>query len=77
MPATNTAYWSGKIARNCERDRKTVMQLAGLEWSVFTVWECEIKDRGRLEIKLREFLGGTPPVECLNHRQKPAWPAVG
>lgn len=58
LPATNAAYWSGKIARNCERDRETATQLAEMGWAVSTLWECEIKDRPRLEGLLRDFLGG-------------------
>ena len=43
MPATNRDYWESKIARNVERDRETMAQLAALGWDVHVIWECDLK----------------------------------
>lgn len=40
-PASNAAYWSGKVARNRERDRLADETLAAAEWTVVRVWEHE------------------------------------
>lgn len=47
VPATRTAYWTGKIARNKARD--TAMQAALREagWIVEIVWECDLQGRRR------------------------------
>ena len=49
-------YWRAKIARNRARDEANASKLAALGWRSLTVWECEIKDVGVLEKRLREFL---------------------
>ena len=39
MPASNTAYWTAKIARNRERDRDTTSLLEERGWLVLRFWE--------------------------------------
>jgi len=34
--------------------------LRDLGWDVLTIWECEIKDRGVLAKRLRDFLEASP-----------------
>jgi G:T-mismatch repair DNA endonuclease (very short patch repair protein) len=43
MPSTNRSFWRLKIQNNCARDKRTARQLRRLGWSVFTVWECRLK----------------------------------
>lgn len=45
IPKTRTGFWLDKIAANVERDRKSEDALRAAGWSVFTVWECDIRDR--------------------------------
>lgn len=40
-PTTNTSYWSSKIERNQERDRRNGRRLAAAGWRVVRVWEHE------------------------------------
>jgi DNA mismatch endonuclease, patch repair protein len=40
-PSSNTDYWSGKVARNRERDRLANEVLAAAGWIVVRVWEHE------------------------------------
>ena len=43
MPATNTEYWSSKIARNRHRDARNAKLLRAANWRVHTIWECTAK----------------------------------
>jgi len=58
MPKTNADYWRQKIARNRERDETTRAQYAVMNWSVLTIWECEMRDQGALAERLKTFLRG-------------------
>jgi len=40
-PTTNREYWSGKIARNVERDGETTAYLQRAGWTVLRFWEHE------------------------------------
>jgi DNA mismatch endonuclease (patch repair protein) len=57
VPVRNRDYWTRKVARNVERDRSALSALQRLGWKSLVVWECEIKDQGRLRRALRRFLG--------------------
>lgn len=41
-PRTRTSFWTDKIARNQARRRTVLAQYAG-DWTVFQVYECELK----------------------------------
>ena len=56
MPKANAEYWRAKIARNVARDARYQEALAAQGWRTLIVWECELKDDGALEKKLRAFL---------------------
>lgn len=55
-PTSNTEFWDTKIDRNIARDKKAMQELTGLGWKVFTVWECETRDKNQLEEKFNRFL---------------------
>lgn len=59
VPKTNTAYWVAKIDRNRARDAESAAALERQGWAVLAVWECEIRDREALTIRLHEFLKNT------------------
>lgn len=40
-PATNSAYWSAKLARNRSRDAENVRALEDAGWVVIRIWEHE------------------------------------
>jgi DNA mismatch endonuclease (patch repair protein) len=50
LPSTRPEFWSAKIDRNREVDRKAVEALRRLGWRVGVVWECSLKGRTRLDI---------------------------
>jgi DNA mismatch endonuclease (patch repair protein) len=39
VPATNSAYWAPKLARNAERDRENDDLLRASGWRVLRLWE--------------------------------------
>ena len=44
LPKTNTSFWIDKFSKNINRDRRKIEDLEKLDWQVFVVWECEIKE---------------------------------
>lgn len=43
MPEANRDYWTRKIQRNVERDKRNQDALLELGWDVAIIWECELK----------------------------------
>lgn len=56
MPKTREAYWRGKIERTKHRDAAHIEKLESEGWRVMTLWECELRDREVVEMRLREFM---------------------
>ena len=52
MPKSRMDYWGPKIDANRRRDARKRRQLVSLGWKVVVVWECELKNPGKLEDKL-------------------------
>jgi len=44
-PKSNIGFWESKIQTNMDRDLKVKKELKKLGWEVFTVWECELKNK--------------------------------
>jgi DNA mismatch endonuclease (patch repair protein) len=57
MPKSRVEFWGEKLARNEERDRRSLEGLANLGWDYLIVWECQLKDRDALARRIRDFLG--------------------
>lgn len=58
IPKTNVSYWRNKIGRNVVRDRKHRRSLRNLGWGYLVIWECQIKNSGKLASRLTGFLEG-------------------
>jgi DNA mismatch endonuclease (patch repair protein) len=56
QPKSNLDYWLPKLTRNRERDAAHAIALAGLGWSVLTVWECETRKTEALRQRIGGFL---------------------
>jgi DNA mismatch endonuclease (patch repair protein) len=52
IPSRNAAFWRQKFKMNRERDARKIEQLKTLGFRVAVVWQCELKDRKRLERRL-------------------------
>jgi G:T-mismatch repair DNA endonuclease (very short patch repair protein) len=57
MPSTRVDYWTAKFKKNAERDRRNQRELRRLGWKVIVVWECQLRDIGRLTERLNQALG--------------------
>lgn len=56
LPKSNIDYWTKKITRNVERDKKMRSALRRRGYTVIRVWEHETRNGSRLIIKLRKLL---------------------
>lgn len=43
LPKTRTEWWSEKIEKNKERDKKNIEQLKNTGWKVLVIYGCELK----------------------------------
>jgi len=50
-PKNNRAYWVAKLERNGRRDRRVARQLRESGYSVWTLWECQLR-QSRLPTRL-------------------------
>ena len=51
-PKSNVEFWEAKIARNRHRDEVTTAHLEALDWTVITIWECELRTNSQLDDRL-------------------------
>ncbi|TIL66187.1 very short patch repair endonuclease [Mesorhizobium sp.] len=49
IPKSNTSFWLEKFERNVQRDAKVQSDLKERGWIVWTVWECELNTRAKIE----------------------------
>lgn len=47
-PQTSQAYWDEKLSRNQKRDAKVNAELKATGWSVFRIWEHQLKHPKRV-----------------------------
>jgi DNA mismatch endonuclease (patch repair protein) len=59
VPKSNRAYWTAKVARNRARDGAATAALRAAGWRVEVVWECALRDREALQVRVKGWLG--PP----------------
>ena len=43
-PSTNPDFWNRKLDGNLARDAANQEKLADMDWTVFVIWECSIKE---------------------------------
>lgn len=56
VPKTQTSFWQEKFDYNVARDARNLRKLRRLGWGVLVVWECQTKDRDKLERRIARFL---------------------
>lgn len=56
IPKTNTEFWQSKRKSNVARDVRNLEKLTADGWQSLVIWECETKDREKLEQAIRAFL---------------------
>lgn len=47
IPKTRTEWWTEKIRKNTERDKKVHTELKAISWNIMTIWECQLKAQKR------------------------------
>jgi DNA mismatch endonuclease (patch repair protein) len=55
LPSSNNEFWTAKIERNRERDRKKEEQLRVSGWNVIVVWQCELKNTDSTKARLEKL----------------------
>ena len=56
LPGTRTEFWTEKIDKNKERDLRNYSDLKRQDWNVIVVWQCEIKNKHLLHIKIDDII---------------------
>jgi DNA mismatch endonuclease (patch repair protein) len=56
LPKSRLHYWGPKIVANKARDRRNVRGLKGAGWSVMVVWQCQLKKKEAMKVRLGSFL---------------------
>lgn len=55
-PSSNIKYWLQKFAKNVERDKRNLRKLKRLGWGRLVIWECQMKNHGRVTDRIQRFL---------------------
>ena len=55
LPKSRLDFWIPKLEGNRLRDQRNKRALAKQGWKVLTIWECQLKNGGRLETRIRRF----------------------
>lgn len=72
-PTTNAGFWLSKISGNRKRDNRARKRLRQDGWKVLTIWECETKNRDRLERRLAQFLKQPRSEPEKKEKASPRW----
>ena len=51
-PKSRVDFWQNKFSGNISRDKKVEKALASLGYRVYTIWECEIRERSVLNDRI-------------------------
>ncbi len=55
-PKSRLAFWGPKLEANRKRDRRNLATLRLMGWQCLVVWECQLKEKGKLTEKIRRFM---------------------
>lgn len=56
VPKTNADFWQTKRLSNVARDKRNIEELGRQHWQVLILWECEVKETGKLREHITQFL---------------------
>jgi DNA mismatch endonuclease (patch repair protein) len=56
LPKSRLDFWRPKLEANKKRDNKNRRLLHAEGWEILIVWECELRDLGKIERRIRAFL---------------------
>ncbi|MHB8137090.1 MAG: very short patch repair endonuclease [Smithellaceae bacterium] len=55
LPETRKEFWTKKIKANVDRDKRTKNALKETGWKVIVIWQCEIKNVAKREIRFEKL----------------------
>jgi DNA mismatch endonuclease (patch repair protein) len=55
-PDTNKKFWNKKLTKNIKRDIFNQKKLKEMGWLSLIIWQCEMKEIRKLQLKLDSFL---------------------
>ena len=55
-PKSNTNYWTEKLKKNIDRQKRDIKSLENMGWKVCLIWECETKNDNLLERTIKDLL---------------------
>ncbi|TAJ40180.1 MAG: DNA mismatch endonuclease Vsr [Reyranella sp.] len=56
LPKGNKEFWSTKLTRNVERDRRNYRLLEEQGWRVVVIWECDLHRSGAIGLLEKHFI---------------------
>lgn len=56
LPKSRLDFWRPKLEGNKKRDDRNKRALQRQGWKVLTIWECQLKNPERLELRIKGFL---------------------
>jgi len=56
IPKSKVDFWTEKLGKNVERDKKHKRELEEMGWKIIYLWECEIKSENQVKERLKSFL---------------------
>jgi DNA mismatch endonuclease (patch repair protein) len=56
LPKSRQDFWAPKLEGNKARDQRNRRALSKERWKVLTIWECQLKEPERLQLKIKRFL---------------------
>jgi DNA mismatch endonuclease (patch repair protein) len=56
LPKSRPEFWIDKLEGNRKRDVANVRKLREDGWKVLQLWECELKDKARVQRRILRFL---------------------
>jgi len=60
LPGSNLDYWLPKLLGNVRRDGENRSALTESGWGILVLWECEVADEPRAQMRIRRFLEWFP-----------------
>jgi len=55
-PKSRNEFWSAKFKKNIERDARVTREMKATGWRALVIWECELRDRAKVERRIGKFL---------------------
>lgn len=55
-PTSNVEFWKTKIQNNIDRDKRVKNELRKAGWRIFTVWDCELKNKKLFDKTMKKII---------------------